>query len=383
MRTVIEINGRKYDTQTGEILEQKKSSNNTHQTNSVTKKLPINPRSNGQIIDGVSRRKEPFIPIPKHSSNTALNSDKKVIDKMLSRPKADIITPIKKPQKSKTLLRSVVNKPVTKIAYIHSMNTLANAHDITHVKKLGFPTKPQHIDLRNITKSPHISKFANKASKPVSPKLEPNLLIKSHPIAANTHISHTPPLTKINVSSVKIKKYDLNHAISVATSHTQKRHVIKHKSRINPKIFIISAGILVLAGLAGYFSYNRVPQLSLQIAASNAGFNGHLPNNTPSGYALKSPIESAKGNIVLNYSSNSDGRKFVISQKPSNWSSESLLSNVFKQSKLNYQTYHDKGLTVYVYGGSNATWVNNGVWYTVTGHDALSSQQLLALAGSM
>lgn len=384
MRTVIEINGRRYDARTGEILEQKISPKNADDSKVAAKQLPTKHRSNGQKIDGFSRRKVPSATLSKQSDGITLHGNKKNIDQSLSRTNVSAISPIKKPQKSKTLLRSIVRKPSTKAAYIHSISGIKKPSIQTSHLRTPIPPSNSRRDPNIVTKSPHISKFATKISHPVKPTLSHKLTIKAHPTSTKPVTSHTPPLTKINISSNdKVTKYDLNHAISVATSHTQKRQKINIKPRVNPKFFIISAGILVIAGLAGYFSYNRVPQLSLQVATSKAGFSGHLPNNAPSGFSLKNPIESTKGSITLNYISNSDARKFAISQKPSNWSSESLLSNVFKQSKLNYQTYQDKGLTIYVYEGNNATWVNNGVWYTITGQNALSSQQLLAIAGSM
>ncbi len=86
---------------------------------------------------------------------------------------------------------------------------------------------------------------------------------------------------------------------------------------------------------------------------------------------------------MLTYKSNSDDRKFIVSQKPTEWTSESLLTNYLVDSKLRYQTYRDKGMTVYIYNESNATWVDKGIWYTVNGDGSLNSEQILEIASSI
>jgi hypothetical protein len=135
--------------------------------------------------------------------------------------------------------------------------------------------------------------------------------------------------------------------------------------------------------LGGFLAYQNVPTIAMQIADNRAGFSGHLPSTVPVGFSFKGPPIYSKGNISLNYKSNSDNRRFTINQKPTQWSSESLVTDFLINSKLNYQTYNDKGLTIYVYGEGYATWVDNGVWYNITGQGSLSTDQILAIAGSM
>ena len=122
----------------------------------------------------------------------------------------------------------------------------------------------------------------------------------------------------------------------------------------------------------------------MRIAASKAGFPASLPSSIPAGYSFNGPVEVNEQVVSLKYDSNSDDRNFIITQKPTNWSSEALLTNYLLDSQFRYQVYKDKGLTIYVYDGSNATWVDKGVWYNVNGDEgSLSSEQLLELASSI
>jgi hypothetical protein len=45
--------------------------------------------------------------------------------------------------------------------------------------------------------------------------------------------------------------------------------------------------------------------------------------------------------------------------------------------------FQQKGLTIYMYDGSHATWVNQGVWYTIEGDSLLDTEQLLRIATSL
>jgi hypothetical protein len=180
--------------------------------------------------------------------------------------------------------------------------------------------------------------------------------------------------------------------IKTATSHLQQpfkkakhsRRISLKSFRISPKIMSATAAVFALLLLGGFFAYQNVPAVSMRVAANTAGFSGKLPQSVPSGYSFDGPVQAEPANITLVYSSNSDARKFTVTQKPSNWSSEGLLTNYLLDSQFRYQAYKDKGLTVYIYNGSNATWVDKGVWFSVKGDEgSLSAEQLLDLASSI
>lgn len=150
-----------------------------------------------------------------------------------------------------------------------------------------------------------------------------------------------------------------------------------------PKMIYIS-GFSILALLAGGFvTYNNIPNMALRVAASRAGFQASLPNYKPAGYSFTGPVAYSPGSISVNFQSNSDERDFTITQRESSWDSQSLLDNFIISENKQHVTFQERGLTVYVYESSNATWVDGGIWYTIEGNSQLSSEQLLKIAASL
>ena len=88
---------------------------------------------------------------------------------------------------------------------------------------------------------------------------------------------------------------------------------------------------------------------------------------------------------MINFGSNTDDRHFTIQQQPSSWDSEALKENfVAKESNAEPLTYNDRGLTIYLYNGGDAAWVDGGRFYSIkAGNSQLDTNQILDLATSM
>jgi hypothetical protein len=225
---------------------------------------------------------------------------------------------------------------------------------------------------------------------PKSPKLTNSLTVAKAPAEKKGAPSQAPAITKPLLGNHEQKQEVFHHSIASATSHKASKlkkeglhKRLAKRLKVNPRVVTISAAVLAVVFLGSFLAYQNVPSVAMRVAANRAGFSGHLPSNTPAGFAFKGPIQYAKDNIVLKFQSNSDTRKFVIVQKPTDWTSESLLANYVLTTKSRYQTYHDKGLTVFIYNDGSATWVDKGVWYSLNGEGSLSADQILAIAGSM
>jgi hypothetical protein len=85
----------------------------------------------------------------------------------------------------------------------------------------------------------------------------------------------------------------------------------------------------------------------------------------------------------VTFRSNSDERNFELQQQVSNWNSQALVDNFILSENKQYQTFQEKGKTIYVYDNANATWVNGGVWYKIEGNSSLNTEQLLKIASSI
>jgi hypothetical protein len=228
---------------------------------------------------------------------------------------------------------------------------------------------------RRVARSSHIQKFVTASTVPAlaSPPVKATRETKpsnstSVPKIENTH--HRPPI---------LSQYDLTPAPGSSKTKPHRRgNIIGHKARLAS---ISALGLSVLL-VGGYIAYLNAPNLAVRIAASRSGVEAALPGYNPSGYRYAGPISYRPGSVVVNFRSDS-GQSYTIAQEESNWDSRSLLENVVAQRDGEYQTFQEKGLTVYIYNGSHAAWVNDGIRYSLEGTASLPPEQILRIAASI
>jgi hypothetical protein len=341
-KNVIELNGKLYDTVSGKIVAS--AASNTHQ-----QPIVIKPQTKGTVMDG-------FIKKPSHAPKPHHPTPAKHTPKPhTSRPEAKTII-ARTPHPAKTLVRKGLKKPS-----LHE--TTHTAHQPT-IKQ----TSPRLARAGAVPQSPKISRFGALLSQPHSfVKKTAALPVKPAPHQSShvkkqelSHHAAHPVLTNNQVLKEHLVSQAIKDARVTEAPHKTKRHKTAKKLGLSPKVFHFGAGTLAVLLLIGFIAYQNAPNISMRIAASRAGFNAAIPRYQPSGFGLKGPIEYGPGQVTLNFKSNSDERNFHIIQKVSNWNSDALLSNFVASNNKSYQTYQDKGRTIYIYDGSNATWVSGG-----------------------
>ena len=294
-------------------------------------------------------------------------------------------------QKSATLNRSAVRAAVKKMQAEQPKPRTAPSSSVIH--------KPTTHVKRDIQKSPAISKFAAHptATKPqvrhmdigpVSHPLVAKVQQKSQatpnaPVARPT-VAHTPThhvATHAPKPSHVIKNEAIAEALDSAPHHNAKAKQVKHP-RKQTRAFGIMSGALALIMLAGYFTYLNMPNLSVRVAAAQAGFDASYPGYSPDGYRINK-VAYNEGQVGIQYVANGGTQGFTVKQEKSGWDSSALLANyVEPTSRGGYVPHSEKGITVYIFS-NNAAWVNDGVRYTISGDAPLSSQQILNIATSM
>ena len=177
----------------------------------------------------------------------------------------------------------------------------------------------------------------------------------------------------------------LERAIERSTSHEQTfaaPPVAKHSKRHRRTRWAISGGaaVLLVVIIAVVASHNA-PNIQLQLASARAGFAANLPDNQPTGFELQN-FGSSKGVVAVDFRSTDDSSSYRLIQKPSNWDSLALRDLYVKTVDANYQLIQTGGRTIYLYG-ENATWISDGVWYTIQNNGALSKLELIKLATSL
>lgn len=338
---IIELNGKRYDAVTGKMV--------TLASNSSAKTAAQTNKSNR--VDGFARNAQagghPNTPAPGH-----------------------------KTEKSRTLMRKTVPKPSSK-----SNETMPET-SLSHVKPHSMTTLSPHklAHAQAVPRNALVRKFSEVSFSKKSPKAQP--LAAGNP--AQPH-----RLQAIATANV-VQANPLAAALSKAESHVQpkpkgpKRHVrLAGRLKVSPGVVSGGAFVLAILLIGGFFTYQNIPNLSMRLAASRSGVRGTLPSYQPAGFGMKGGIAYQSGQIVLGFKSNSDGRNFEITQKNSTWNSEALRDNYLLASGRKYQVILDKGKTIYLYDGSNATWIDGGIWYRVEGNAQLNSAQLLSIANGL
>jgi len=249
------------------------------------------------------------------------------------------------------------------------------------VKKL---TASQASPNKATQKSPHITKFASHPSgvKPrvvtdIGPSVHPHVAKANQSLATKKQVVHTTPKP-----SHIIKEEAIQDALKKAPSKTDKVEKVKKPRRFS-RFASISSAALALLLLGGYFTYLNMPNLSVRVAAAQAGINASYPEYRPDGYSLKGPIGYSEGQVSMKFAANAGPQSYTVSEQKSGWDSSAVLDNYVKaKAGENYITYNERGLTIYTFDG-NAAWVNGGILYTISGDAPLSSDQIRRIAVSM
>ncbi len=178
-----------------------------------------------------------------------------------------------------------------------------------------------------------------------------------------------------------VKQSAAHHGHSRSHKKVKKpRKPLSHKKKLTSS----AAAVLSILLLASYFAYLKVPDLTVRVAASRAGIEAQIPGYHPDGFGFDGPVETGPGSVIISFrSTTGDNRAYKVAQRASDWDSASLQENYVSRASENFQTINDKGLTIYIWNGSNASWVDKGIWYSVEGESLLSTEQLLKIAASI
>lgn len=149
------------------------------------------------------------------------------------------------------------------------------------------------------------------------------------------------------------------------------------------KRFLLAFGCAAacVAGII-YVVTSNVPDISVRVAAMQAGVESSYPSYVPTEFSL-TDIKSDDKEIILTFT-NAKEQTFTLSEKKSAWDSAALERNLVKKSwDSDYSTTHEQGITMYIHN-SSAAWVNGGVLYQITADDeVLTKKQLRSIATSM
>lgn len=282
-------------------------------------------------------------------------------------------------QKSHTLNRRIVKKmdvvphQVTKKRMIAPNPDISRSQDI---KKFA----PHPADIKKAA--------ASAKATALHPTPAPVAAAPLHPVAARatkridaTRRQTSQPAAAQPKPSHVIKKEAIDAAMAQATVSIKDTKAPK-KRREMPRHLSIASASLALILLGGYFTYLNMPNLSVRVAAAQAGIAASYPSYHPDGYSLNGPVAYADGQVNIKFASNSGPQSYTISQQKTSWDSSAVEQEINQKTSGSYSTSTVSGLTIYLYGNS-ASWVNAGILYSLSGNAPLSSEQIDHIATSM
>ena len=251
------------------------------------------------------------------------------------------------------------------------------------------PTRPQRAS-KKIERSPHISRFAPSqvaVQNETHPKPVDHELAWQAEALQAVHANHLKKQAEIHnkpaISSRTIKEHLLKQQLENAPDslHAEIRQAGAMSRRARFMSVATTSFALVLLG--GYLTYINIPNLSIRVAAANAGIDASLPRYQPSGYRLHGPITYTDGQVSVSYQQSAGSQGYRIIQKSSDWDPQATLDNyVEPMSGGNYQIHSSQGLTVYTYD-NKAAWVNGGILHVIEANMPLSGQTVERIAVSM
>jgi hypothetical protein len=311
-----------------------------------------------------------------------------------------------KPEPAKTLMRTAVKKPdivaPSKLKAQSRTDILTKAPSQAVAVKLSQASVDSKRLKRAVqtVKHPGVSRYGSmstvSALQRPAPMSAQSLHVSSSRQASSSpidriqsSISHAtgqsavPVVPVASMPTFEPKKDIFSEALAQATSHEQTFEQSEIEIKKERRGAIILTSVLCLLLFVGTFAYLNAPSLSLEVASMKAGFSAKLPSFVPQGFNFGN-LSYGKGNVTINYANTLDGNhRYAITQRASNWDSQTLLNNFVSTADTAYQSYQMAGRTIYMYGNNTATWVDSGIWYTVNGNNSLSREQILDLAGSL
>lgn len=234
---------------------------------------------------------------------------------------------------------------------------------------------------RTVKRSPHISKFARDPRAVAVKRHNVDIAPVAHPVLQKAHatqVAAKPVAAPQQPTARDIKHTEMGKALANAKPTSS-----ESKKQPRRRAFNVATASLGVLLITGYFTYVNMPNLSVRVAAAQAGIDAAYPEYHPVGYHLNGPVAYQDGQVSMKFASNSSPVAFSLNQAKSSWDSSALLEKyVNPRSDGKYATYNDGGLTIYTYG-TDAAWVNGGVLYTVEGDANLSNEQVRRIATSM
>lgn len=366
-KSIIDINGKRYDAHSGELLGKAGS-------HAQTETKPTRTARNGQVIDGfVKSAYNPSI-TPKQMLTVPAPLNMKKTSAARNASQASVS---RKTEKSKTLMRSAVHKPDIKAQLKPVVKSQAPSELQSATVSTLVPAgklSAQNVDHQRMARAKRLqqSQYVRRFTT----------VQQNHPTPLRSAILPVRQQQEVTPSKVQPQPHHA-HDIFEAAIENAKSHELPKLAKRNSKkqkIIAIASAFGAVVLLVGFITYLNMSNIEIKIASVRAGFSAQLPSYSPTGYALSGGINAQNGVVATTYKSGDS--TYTLQQQTSNWDSQTLYNDVVATSGEKQQTIQSQGRTVYIYG-NNAAWVNGGVLYSLKTDGNINADQITAIAASI
>lgn len=282
-------------------------------------------------------------------------------------------------QKSATLRRDVLKKPVSKVQVGSARHRAEPGHVARSEQIKRFALHPQ--PLAHTVPHPRTGRKLDIAPAKSAPS---SIVAQKHALVAKASPKPAPPALSSRALKEHLIKERLAHVdTSTRASTTSQRRAKSRFFARQPRMANIVVASFAVMVLGGYLTYLNMPGISVRVAAAQADVAASFPDYHPDGYRFNGPVAFAPGQVSINFQANGGNAGYTVTEQKSSWDSQAVYDNIVaKTADDNYVTNSQQGLTIYTFKGE-AAWVNKGILYTIEGNAPLNNEQLLRIASSL
>jgi hypothetical protein len=419
-KNTIELNGNLYDATTGKMLGAKTVETPVAPTPSVTAPAAAAPRRNtGANIDGIfrSRTAAPATPaaqkisvlaapapapkpnpkaprVANHARAHQPQVSKRVRSKTTAPAAVEKASPAlaglasinhakaHKPQSAVTLMRTAVKRPNPSLKQQVTVQTaLAHAApSLIEVKRHASNIDTERlVRASTVETSPMVAHHGKQAVPHITTSVAP-LEVQPVPVKPEGEVPTQAPAPLPNNKPQDIFDHALANAASFKDVKEHRTHFRRHTRN---HVASMAAGTLALLVITGFAVYQNSPGLQFKVASMQAGVATSMPNFAAAGFAYNG---SSAGNGKLTVGFSNQSGKYQLTQQDTSWTGEDMIQDISATSasgQPNYTTVSAGDTTVYRFNNTNATWVSGGKWYSITGTNALTNDQVKAIVESV
>jgi hypothetical protein len=281
-----------------------------------------------------------------------------------------------KPKPSSTLMRRTVVKPEPTLKRRVKAIGAAEYGLAVHqpMKIIANPDliRPNKA-YKSVPQSPLINHFSD--VRPAIKRASPAQELK--PEITPAHKQLKPANSADHPSATKTRDLINNPTFEIKDLLGQISQPKKSKKKYVNKIWLAS---LLLFAILFFFGSQKFNSEEAKPAAIKTTTSISLPKGLPSSYRLvRSNQESGQLNLYFD-SIKSPSKIYTLTEKDTLWDSAELKSNYINVSYPNATSVLAGSNQVYLYGSGDASWIDNGVWYTVNSNNNLSANQMITIA---